>query len=302
MIYTFKRWIYNFKLIIADFVTGIGLFWLVVEIASFSTNGSIDVHLKSVCFFTFVSLVILFISLFKNKPKTSFVYKLRDKDNFIEIKVGDAFANTGSLIVPINDCFDVSLGGNVKKAKSLQNRLTKDFYAGKEEHLAIDIFKKIDRSKIPYEIGTTIEVEQNGKVFYLLVNSKKKENNRVESSADDFLLSLSSVWSYVALETGRNSVVTIPLLSTNHGRITNINRETAIKEIIDSYIDASKALNVADKIIISIHPDDIKKGNINLDELDEFLRFACFHYKVTTFSEKPEGQADSASVVESIRR
>jgi hypothetical protein len=302
MIYSFKRWVINFKLIVFDFVTGIGLFWLIVEMASYSTNGSIDVHLKSVVVFSIASVIILVISLLKNKPKTSFKRKLRGKDNFIEIKVGDAFEGSGSLVVPINDHFDVSLGGNVRKAKSLQNNLITDFYAGKEEHLATDIEAKIDLSQSPHDIGTTIEIEQNGKTFYLLVNSRKKENNRVESSADDFLLSLSQLWPYIALETGRNSAITVPLISTNHGRITNINRETATKEIIESYIDASKTLNVADKMIICIHPKDLKKGNIDLDELDEFLRFSCQHYKITTFSDKPEGEEVSTSVVQSITR
>jgi hypothetical protein len=47
----------------------------------------------------------------------------------------------------------------------------------------------------------------------------------------------------------------------------------AIKEIIESYIDASKSLNISDKLIISIHPNDLTKGNINLDNIDEFLKF-----------------------------
>ena len=302
MMYSLKRWLYNWKSIITDFVTGIGLFWLVVEMASYSTNGDIDAITKSIWLFTFVSIAILIIAFVRNKPKTVFSYQLRDKDNFIEIKVGDAFKNSGSLVIPINNHFDVSLGGNVKKAKSLQNKLITQYYSGKEEHLATDISEKIDPSLSPHEIGTTIEVEQNGKLFYLLVNSKKKKNNRVESSVDDFLLSLTKLWTYIALESGRTSVVTIPLISTNHGRITNINRTTAIKEIIESYIDNSKALNIADKMIISIHPDDLKKGNINLDDIDEFLKFSCQHYKITTFANKPEGEVDSASIVENISR
>jgi len=171
-------------------------------------------------------------------------------------------------------------------------------------HLSTDISEKIDTSLSPHDIGTTVEVEQNGKLFYLLVNSKKRNNNRVESSVDDFLLSLSKLWTYIALESGRNSVVTIPLISTSHGRITNINRTTAIKEIIESYIDTSKSLNIADKLIISIQPDDLKKGNIDLDEIDDFLKFSCMHYKITTFSDKPEGEGEeiSASVVENIER
>lgn len=300
--YNLKRWFRSYKSIVADFVTGIGLFWLFVEMASYSTDAKIDTITKSIWLFVTVSLVILAIALIKNKPKTVFSYQLREKDNFIEVRVGDAFKNKGSLVIPFNNYFDVSLGGNVKKAKSLQNKLIKEYYSGKEEHLATDIAEKIDTILSPHAIGTTIEVEQNEKLFYLLVNSRKKENNRVESSVDDFLLSLSKLWIYIALESGRNSVVTIPLISTNHGRITNINRATAIKEIIESYIDASKSLNVSDKLIISIHPNDLIKGNINLDDIDDFLKFSCRHYKVTTFSDKPEGTVESASIVKSISR
>jgi hypothetical protein len=300
--YSLKRWFRNRKLIVADFVTGIGLFWLFVEMASYSTDSKTDTITKSVWVFVVVSIAILVRVFFKNKPKTFFSYQLRGKDNFIEVRVGDAFKNEGSLIIPFNNYFDVSLGGNVKKAKSLQNKLISKFYSGKEEHLATDISKKIDLTQLPYDIGKTIEVEQDEKLFYLLVNSWKKENNRVESSVDDFLLSLSKLWTYIALESGRNSVVTIPLISTNHGRITNINRTTAIKEIIESYIDASKSLNISDKLIISIHPNDLTKGNINLDNIDEFLKFSCQHYKITTFSDKPDGTPESASIVKSISR
>jgi len=300
--YNLKRWLLNDKAIVADFVTGIGLFWLFVEMASYSTDSEIDTITKSIWLFVSVSITILIIAFIRNKPKTSFSYQLRDKDNFIEVRVGDAFKNEGSLVIPFNDCFDVSLDGNVKKAKSIQNKLISDFYSGKEGHLTTDIIEKIDLTQSPYDIGTTIEVEQNGKLFYLLVNSRKKQNNRVESSVDDFLLSLSKLWTYIASESGRNSVVTIPLISTNHGRITNINRATAIKEIIESYIDISKSLNIADRLIISIHPNDLKKGNINLDNIDDFLKFSCQHYKITTFSDKPEGNVESASVVESISR
>ncbi|CAC9989192.1 hypothetical protein [uncultured Gammaproteobacteria bacterium] len=301
--YALKRWFRNSKSIIVDFVSYIGLFWLVVDMASYSTDGNIDSITKSIWLFVIVFLVLLAISIIKNKPKTTFAYQLRDKDNFIEVRVGDAFKNEGSLVIPFNDCFDVSLGGNVKKAKSLQNKLITEFYSEKEEHLASDIFKETGSTLLPHEIGTTIEVEQNGKLFYLLVNSRKKQNNRVESSVDDFLLSLSKLWTYIALESGYNSVVTIPLISTSHGRITNINRATAIKEIIESYIDASKSHNVSDRLIISIHPNDLIKGNINLDDIDDFLKFSCQHYKITTFSDKPEGSAvKSSSTVKSISR
>ncbi|MCF6344270.1 MAG: DUF6430 domain-containing protein [Devosiaceae bacterium] len=123
-----KRWLYNSKPIVASFVTGIGLFWLFVEIASHSTDGKADTYTKSVWLFGVVSIAIFIYALKKNKPKTSFAYKLRNKDNFIEVKVGDAFKNSGSLVIPFNDCFDVSLGGNCKNTTSLQDKLVTEFY------------------------------------------------------------------------------------------------------------------------------------------------------------------------------
>lgn len=302
MRYSLKRWLHNYKLIIIDFFTFIGFFWTIIEIFNYFTNAKFKVNEKSIPLFISVFSIMLIIIIIKNKPKISFSYKLRNKDSFIEIKVGDAFKNSGSLVIPINDCFDVSLGGNVRNAKSLQSRLISEFYLGKEEHLETDILTKIDKSKLPFNIGKTIEIKQNEKVFYLLVNSKKKENNRVESSIDDFLFSLTQLWTYIASESERNSVVTIPLICTNHGRIPTLNRTVAIKEIIESYIESSKYLNIADKIIISIYPEDLNKGNINLDKIDEFLKFSCQNYKITNFAKKPEGKGDSASVVVSISR
>ena len=228
-----------------------------------------------------------------------FQYQLRDKDNYIEVRVGDAFDNNGSLIIPINNYFDVSLWWNVKKAKSIQNKLISKFYSNKEDHLSSDISKKIELGK-PYEIWTAIEIEQDNKKFYLLVNSTKKNNNRVESTIDDFLLCLSRIWEYIALESGRDDIVTIPLISTRHWRIIDLNRSTAIKEIIRSYIDSSKQLNIADKLIISIHPDDIKKWNINLDEINDYLKFSCLHYKHVQFDSKPEWDEITPSAIQSI--
>ncbi len=302
MIYNIKRWFVNWNAIVVDFVSYIGLFWLFVEMASYSSNSKADDYLKNLCVFLIVALLILLISLIKNKPKSTFSYKLRDKDNFIEVKVGDAFKNDGSLVIPINSHFDVSLGGNVQKSNSLQKRLINKYYGGKEEHLELDISSKVDLTASPHDIGTTAEVEQGGKVFYLLANSRKNENNRAISSIDDLLFSLAKLWENITTDSDRNSVITIPLIGTNHGRLKDINRENVAKEIIESYIEASKHMNIADKLIISIHPNDIKKGNIDLDGLDEFLRFSCEHYKIVTFSNKQEGEAESPSSIESVTR
>lgn len=297
----FKRYIHNWKPLVADSISFIGTLWVLLCLTSHASE-AVDNYTRNIAFCITLSGACIIGAIYKNRPRTSFIYRLRDKDNFMEVKVGDAFNNSGALVIPFNDCFDVSLGGNVKKANSLQNQLIQNYYSGREEHLKKDIEDKTNAHEMSYSIGTVIEIEQKSKTFYLLVNSRKKKNNRVESSIEDFLLSLSKLWDYIALDAKRNTVVTIPLINTNHGRITNMTRITAIKEIIDSYIEASKSLDIAEKLIIVIHPGDLQKGNINLDDINEYLSFCCKNYKITELSSKPEGKEITSSVIKNIIR
>ncbi len=297
----FERWIKKWKSILVDLVSFIGIFWLFIEIASYSTSGSVDIYLKSISLFFIAFFLLLFFAVLKNKPRTCFGYHLRSKDNFIEIKVGDAFKNKGSLIIPVNDQFDMSLGGNALKANSIQNQVIQKFYSGKIEHLNTDIAQKVSIGE-KYEIGKTIEVEQKSDVFgnkkfYLVANSIKKDNNRVVSEIDHFTQALNGLWMYIALGSGRDGSITIPLINTQHGRDSYLSRMTAIKEIITSYVESSKSLNICEKLIISIYPSDLQKGNIDLDEIDEYLKFSCRHYRQVIFKAKKEGEEETASKV-----
>ncbi|MCB9810676.1 MAG: hypothetical protein H6779_02510 [Candidatus Nomurabacteria bacterium] len=290
------RWIKKWKLIVADTVTGLGLFWLAVEMSSYMTSGVVDHLFKEPWFALPIMVLIFIIAILKNKPKTSFSSRIRKKDNFIEVKVGDAFKNKGALIVPINDHFDLTLGGNVAKANSLQNKLICDYYGGRHEHLEADIKDKVSQNT-ENPIGTTVEVENNNKRFYLLANSHKLENNRVKASIDDLITSLASVWDFIGNESGRNKYVTIPLVNSGHGRNASLTKMTTAKEIIDSYIEANKQINVCERLIIAIHPDDIKNGLVNLDELQEYLNAACNHYKQVIMAPKENGDNVPSQVI-----
>lgn len=292
-----KRWRRNLKSIFIDTVSWVGVFWLFVEMFSYSTKGSSDTLFKNVYLFSIVFILVCILSLIKNRPRTSFKYNLRNKDSYIEVKVGDALNNNGALVVPVNNRFDMSLGGNVEKANSIQNQVIQKFYTNKVEHLNTDILKKIPLDQ-EYEIGKTIEVEQNGKKFYLVVNSVKKDNNRVRSEIDDFIQALNGLWQYVALDSGRNVNLTIPLINTQHGRDSYMTRRGAIKEIITSYIESSKNLNICENLIISIYPTDLLKGNIDLDEINDFLKYSCSHYRKLTLQQRSEDPNNGSKIIQ----
>ena len=291
-----KRWVNKIRSIFLDSITALGIFWLFVEIFSFSTNGITDIYLKSVPLFLIIFIIILIGSIIQNKPKTSFRYRLRGKDNFIEVRVGDAFKNKGALIIPVNNEFDMSLGGNVLKTNSIQSQVIKKYYSSKIEHINTDISNKI-KIGVKHDIGKTVEIENSGKKFYLVVNSVKSKNNRVKSEIDDFVQTLNGLWEYLALDSGRNTNVTIPLMNTQHGRDSYLTRRSAIKEIINSYIESSKDLNICENLIISIFPGDLIKGNIDLDEIDEYLKFQCTHYRKLTIQQKSEDPTDGSKII-----
>lgn len=285
------RWWLKKKAILADILSSIGSLWWLVEFSDYITNGKVEGYIRDhVSFFAAIIVLIIIFVFCINRPKKKFAYRINGKDNIIEVKVGDAFKNKGALIIPFNDYFDVSLGGNVRASGSLQNQLIKKYYNDKEEHLEHDIKQETNCSK-PHEIGTTIEIIQKNKKFYLLVNSKKKSNNRVESTENDFLNSLAGIWNYISSDSGRDVAVTIPLLNVNHGRMSNLNRSDVIKDIIRSFVNGSKRENITEKLIISIHHDDVLKENIDLDEIDEFLEFSCKHVRKTNPFEQPTGTA-----------
>ncbi len=291
-----SRWFKNWKLIINDILVGIGFFWLFVELISYFFSTTSD-QIKNGSFFCYLLGASVTYGIFKNYPKSFFISRIRNKDVKIGIKIGDAFEENGSLIVPINDHFDVSLGGNVLKAKSIQCKLIDDYYFSNEEHLKNDICNKIDLQKIPYSSGTVVEIEQNKRKFYLLVNSKRNENNRPSSTIDDFMMALNGMWDYLAMDAARDENIIIPLINTQHGRNSSLTRDTVVKQIIDTFIDASKHSTICEKLIICIHPSDIEKGQLDLDALNAYLMFKCENYKDIQFNPKVEGTEVSSSEI-----
>ncbi len=301
-----KRWLKSWRSILSDTFFAIGALFTATQGAAWSCeNSEAKVckdfsEIQNPAFWLFAAIIGIVFAILKNKPKKSFKKKIRNKDSFIEIKIGDAFDNEGSLIVPINNEFDVSLNGNVKQAKSIQSKLIKEFYEGKSALLKKDLEKKLDKTVSPYAIGKTVEIQQKSKKFYLVVNSSKGQNNRVSSSIDDFFLALNGVFDFLATDADKDDAVTIPLLNTQHGRVSELTRDAVVKYIIDAFIDYSKSKVICDKLIIAIHPSDIEKGSLDFDGLIKYLDFQTDNYKVTKFGSKSEGTEISASTIKSI--
>ncbi|NTW90082.1 MAG: sugar porter family MFS transporter [Candidatus Moranbacteria bacterium] len=303
------RWIKGWKLIAKDSFSMMGLLWFFTEVLSYFFPTFHEKFDLTFSFYIFLLLGILY-GIVKNYPKSSCCRKIRDRDSRIELRIGNAFKNNGALVIPFNDYYDVSLNGNVRKAKSLQNELIKRFFFEKDDELKDEIGSKIDLSEVPFSIGKVIEIEirqrkwfyrEDNKRFYLLVSSKKNQNSRVSSTLDDFMEAVTSLWDYLATDASRDEFITVPLIGTQHGRNPDLTRKVVIQQIIDTFIEASKRRSVCDRLIISINPSDIEKGEIDFEKLSEYLTFQCENYKDTKFDPKPEGREIEPSIISDIR-
>ena len=305
-----KRFLKNWKNIIKDFFIAVGFLWLITEVLSFFFEVFVDKLKTDFGVYLFACFILIgsLFSIIKNFPKSSFRIKIRNKDSWINIKIGDAFKNKGALIIPINNDLDSYLNGNLAKGQSLHNKLIINYFNNDYRKLDELINTKIIDKIKPFEIGSVIEIEKEfkkffkikNKRFYLLVNTIKQENNRVNSTIDDFMISINKLWDFLSKDTTKGESITIPLINTQHGRNAELTREVVIKQIIDTFIDSSKYNSICEELIIAIHHSDIDKGNLDFDKLCEYLYFQAQNYKVIKFDTKSIGQEIESSVVTGI--
>lgn len=261
-----------------DFLSPLGLFTVLVTITSFFDSlKTVNDHLK-----TPTALVLLFVSgvvyaIARNWPKTSYIYKLHGKDVRIKMFIGDLFDNPGAIVVPINNSFDVDLGGTVMNTNSVQAQVIRHFFDSKMHGLQKSLNSKLP-SVIPCKIGSTIAIDKNGRKFYFLASSVKINDKHVATTKETLTTALIGLWVYLS-QYGTKGQITIPLIGTGNARLSSP-RSEVFKEIVQSFIASCYEKSYCDVLTIAINGIDVHNCNIDIDELDEFLRYSCRHYNV----------------------
>ena len=108
------------------------------------------------------------------------------------------------------------------------------------------------------------------------------------------------MWEFLSSDSSKDKAIIIPLISAQHSRNPGLTREIIIKQIIDTFIDTSKYKAICERLIIVIHPSDLKQGNLNFDKLVEYQLFQCENYKNIEFNIKPEGKEIEPSKISKI--
>lgn len=285
------RYIFSWKRTVNAVLNTLGIIWLLVEVTSFFSN-SLSIFFKT--HWLWLLIIGLVWVIYENWPQTEFCYKLKDRDIRIQISIGNLFDYSGDLIIPINSSLDTSFNENIISKSTTQGQFTiKYFQEPKFLDQDIQIYlggrqpaenlpDKKRGNKFRYDIGEVIKLKLPiDKFAYLSISSNMNNEGIASTNFDNVLICLGKLWEFLNTS-GELSEINMPIIGTGRGRILET-RETIIKTIVTSFISAtSSSRKFTTKLNIVIHPKDFSEHEINMKELNDFLRLKSIYYQHDT--------------------
>lgn len=165
-----------------------------------------------------ISIVIGIISV---RPKKSIKFDLKNTNTKVEIEFGDLFQSEGNIIIPVNEYFDTELGKPVSMnslhGKFIFNILGTHISAFDEavetqlKNLEIEVVNRPLGKKKKFELGTTITIKHQNKLFFLFAMCNSDNDCKASCSLSLLMKALHGLWGKVRLESN-GYTVSIPLI------------------------------------------------------------------------------------------
>jgi Thoeris protein ThsA, Macro domain len=264
----------------------LGTIWLLYKIANEANIPASSILIENVGWWFLFALIY---GLVRGWNPTSVSCKLVKRDITITIKVGSLFDQSTSYVVSANSTFDTSLEGKIISNDSIQGKYTGKYFKSniddldrmlgdslnRNVHCALtDVDKPYGKLK-KYRIGTVASVNAHERTAYFVAISHLNREKIAESDLDYILESLPKLWKYISTN-GDSIPVSIPILGTARSRVST-NRQFMIREIIKSFVIASKDKRFCDHLYIMISPKDFAEHKVNLTEIGRFLENECLY-------------------------
>ena len=294
----YRSWAYwrrNWRNLGRSFLESLGAIWLLARVASqFRPEAS-----EWTPWWIMASVPTLW-AVWECRPVGFVKHRLKDRDVWIEIRIGDIFKVEGSLVISTNSTFDTSIAAGLISPNSLQGQFTRMYYDD-ESHLDRDletaleneVFEIIDGNRRGknrrYGMGTVAKIQPRRRTAYMVAIADMNEHGVAAGSLDGVVESLGKLWHYIG-ERGEMEAVAIPVLGTGRARIQT-EREEMIREIIGSFIAACSEKKFCEKLTIAIATNDQVEHEIDLQELGNYLRYACRYTSLKGEGDIGGGQA-----------
>lgn len=274
---------FSWRILLGSVFVFLGVFVTFIEIATY-IYPNVIAFLKS-NFHYFIIFGILW-SFWETRLKLSFIHQLHNRDILIQVVVGDILKMKGDYVIGSNVTFDTALDKNFISLKSVQGQFTKKYYDN-VAHLDNDLEESLkdqahevvsDRQtgkKKRYPIGTVAKISPKNQTAYFLAIAEINDRGNATGTYENLKVALARLWDFL-INHGNMEPIVVPILGSGFSRI-NEKREDIIHEIINSFIAACAARKFCEKLVLVIHPKDLRNCNINLTDLDNYTAHICRH-------------------------
>ena len=297
--------------IIVDVFAVIGIMVMIAEAALeiFGYNGLFEIYKSQ---FWWIIGVIFIGCVWKNWDHLNYTINVKDSsDVTITLRVCDALSNKSAVIIPTNTTFDTKMDDEFISKGSIQGQYQIKYFKNRLS----DLDKKIsdglngknyitlndgrDSKKKRYMIGTVCRINEKDRRAYFLADSDINDKGiPVDVDASDITTSLVRLWESLALE-GNQEPYCIPLLGTGKARAKDISRNEVVREIILTFLAATKDHKITESLTICIHPKDYKK--VDWEALCEFLKYESQYTNIKPSFSKPLGIEETTPSVVSFK-
>lgn len=265
-------------------LSSFGSLWIFVSILNFFLKTDFSSWLQTQWWLFLVSGCL--IGVIRSWPHLSYRCRLKDRDIQIEIKVADLFRQQGAWIIGTNTTFDTEVSSTMISKETLQGQFTTCFYsdwkdldkqvnAELENRPPLDELNDNRQGKIKrYPLGETIIIRPSvDRLAYLVAIADINKHGNASGTLDGLRQALAGLWDFIITQADQCDLV-VPILGTGRTRLPQT-REEIMVEIIRSFIAASTESTFCPKLTVVIHPSDVLKYGINLQNLKNYLWVVC---------------------------
>ena len=297
--------------IITDIFAVIGFIVMLAEAASeiFGYGGLFEFYKN---YFGWIIGAILIGCVWKNWDRLKMTVRITDSpDVTISLQICDALKGKDAVIIPTNTTFDTKMDDEFISEGSIQGQYQLKYFKNR----LLDLDKKItdgldgkayitlndgrDSKNKRYMIGTVCRIsEKNRRAYFLADSDINAKGIPIDVDASDISMSLVSLWDTLAIE-GNQEPYRIPLLGTGKARAKDASRNEVVREIILSFLAATKEHKITESLTICIHPKDFDK--IDWDALCEFLKYESQYTNLKPMFSKPSGVEEKTPSVVKLR-
>lgn len=236
-----------------------------------------------VAYFWVLVMISLFYAVKRAIKECKTIFQVESHDTKIELSTKDIFKLKGAIVVPINNQFKVDPKGKVLKADSVLAQTIKKFYNSNPKSLQDELNKELEKPIYNalknghcYNVGTVVKINISNRELCFFANSTLNEHSTVEPISPELMKqSLYGLWNFLSMAGDRDDYV-VPLFGTGYGKVTS--RSTTYKQILVSYLNSIGSHVFTKKLTICIHPTDLKKYDIKIDELLQFTNYTAKYY------------------------